>query len=110
MRINTKENLEKVLNKNQIEVVGWTNKDEYGFSRKYKFVVRGVEYVIDWWCNVSYLTTGECQIPFTDIEYSGTWPNSFRNNLVFKKAGEIVCVLPVEEYANELKKARNGNI
>lgn len=42
IRVMTQEQLEKVLRSNKnIEVEGWIEPDEYGFSRKIAFTIRG---------------------------------------------------------------------
>ena len=33
-----------------------------------------------------------------NFEFSGTWPNYFKNNLQFYYGKDVVCILPVEEY------------
>jgi hypothetical protein len=82
------------------EITGaeWVSQDESGFSRQYKFVVRGVEYIIECWANMGYLLCGELKIPFHTFEFNGTWPNNFKNNLQFHYFGKVCAILPVEEY------------
>ena len=76
----------------------WINFNEFGYSRTFTFKVRNAVYVIEWWVNVSYLKCGEMIIPFTMIDWSGTWPHHFKNNLQFTYLGNICAIIPVEEY------------
>lgn len=76
----------------------WINQDKYGFSREYQFTVRGVTYVIEWYCNYSELRIGEVTVLFNGIRYDGCWPDDYKNDLVFTWNGNIVAILPVEEW------------
>lgn len=81
-----------------IKAIGWVYPDESGFCRDFEFEVRGQKYRINAWTNYSYLFCGEMFVIFDDVEFSGTWPNHFNNNLVFTRRGNIVALIPVEEY------------
>jgi len=54
------------------------NIDNYGWTRKYKFTIYGIEYVIEWWTNQSYLKIGThnraAKYPFKHIAYNTTLP------------------------------------
>ena len=70
-------------------------------NRTFKFTVKltDKEYILDWWCNICYLTT-ECgvYIPFDFIEIEGTWPNKYKNNIQLEYCGNQCAIIPVEEY------------
>ena len=80
---------------------GWINVSQYGFSREYGFVVRGVQYVIECWANMGYLLVGELSIPFHSFKFTNTWPNKYKNNLQFRYFKNVCAILPVEEYEEE---------
>lgn len=96
----SKEELERVLkNAPNVEDVEWINHGKFGFSREIRFVVNGIVYEIEWWKNISYLKTRDgLVVQFKNLKVSGAWPNSYKTNLEFHKDGEIVAVLPLEEY------------
>lgn len=84
MKIDTKEKLEQALSK--FGITGeWMKKDEFGFSRHFKFEVLGQECVIRWYHNYSDLIIGNAHIYFDSITKSyypevGEWIEfSFRN-------------------------------
>jgi len=79
----------------------WINQDKYGFSREYQFTVRGVTYVIEWYCNYSSLFIGEVTVVFDGLRYDGCWPDHFKNDLVFTYKGNTIAVIPVEEWENK---------
>ena len=100
------EEVEKVLeNCKHIVYKPYTGTD---FCRDFYFTVFGIEYRIEWYCNIMYLyINNTVQIPFYYFEESGTWPNRFKTNLQFydnKKEsgflvkGNVVCILPIEKY------------
>lgn len=64
--------------------------DEYGFSRVFKFNILGVDYYINWWSNISYLSVG-CRyansFPFTKIAKAPNHP-SFINAIAFCMRGK----------------------
>lgn len=100
------ESLEKILGNNTlINFEGWIEPDKYGFSRRCAFTVRGVRYIIEWYCNSSHLYCGELQVcSFDFITYNGCYPNRFKNSLNFclkdESFGRTIAVIPVEEYEN----------
>ena len=95
----SKEDLDKVLHLNRnIEGVIWDQVKPGEFSRGVYFMVRGMAYKIEWWSNVGYLFKERLQIPFDHVELSGTWPNSFKENLQFHYNGRVCAILPVEPY------------
>lgn len=71
---------------------------EASYQRWFKFSVRGVQYIIEWWSNVSYLEIGEVRIPFNYLEINGHWPNRFKNNIVGRTGDNTRFILPLEEY------------
>ena len=78
---------------------GYNPESKTDFDRTIKFSVRGKDYEIEWYKNISYLYIGEVKIPFYNVSVSGTWPNRFKNNLQFVYAGgETICIMPIEEY------------
>lgn len=83
---------------NHIKSIGWINQNEYGFSRKWAFEVRGTQYIIEWWPNVCQLECGELIVLFDDVRWSGTWPNRFKNNIQFYYNGKVCAIIPVESY------------
>ncbi len=70
MTVETKEKLEQALANYGIKGE-WVNKDEYGFSRNFRFVLNNIEYLIEWYCNYSSITVGNAEIYFDSIVYSG---------------------------------------
>lgn len=90
------EELEAVLVHPNIILV--QNDSTEGFNRDRKFIVGGVLYTIEWWCNICYLHSGNLQIPFHSVERSGTWPNRAKTNLQFYYHKEVCCILPIERY------------
>ena len=83
-----------------IKVEGWVNKDDFGFSRDFAFEVRGQRYVLNIWANYSNLMCGELTVLFDRIEFNGCWPDRFKNDLRFYFKGNIVAILPVDEWEN----------
>lgn len=81
-----------------IKVEGWINKDDFGFSRDFAIEVRGQRYVLNVWANYSNLICGELVVLFDQISFNGHWPNRFKNNLEFRYRGNIVAILPVDEW------------
>ena len=99
----TKEQLEKVLRSHKnIEVEGWIDPDEYGFSRKIAFTIRGVRYVIVWYCNLSYLYCGELRVvDFARVRLDSTYPDGYKLSLYMENEyGNVIALIPVEEYEN----------
>lgn len=64
--------------------------DENGFSRTFKFNILGVDYYINWWSNISYLSVG-CRyansFPFTKIAKAPSHP-SFNKAIAFCMKGK----------------------
>ena len=64
--------------------------DEQGFSRVLKFNILGVDYYINWWSNISYLSVG-CRyansFPFTKIAKAPSHP-SFNKAIAFCMNGK----------------------
>lgn len=64
--------------------------DKHGFSRVFKFNILGVDYYINWWSNVSYLSVG-CRhansFPFTKIAKAPSHP-SFIDAIAFCMKGK----------------------
>jgi len=89
----------KNISSDLIGVKGWRTSEV--LSRYFDFSVRGANYTIEWWSNISYLHCGELIIPFTRLSYLGTWPNSFKHNLQFYYHGDVCAILPVEEWEGE---------
>ena len=54
------------------------NHDDFGFSRKIKFTIYGIDYYITWFSNQSTLSIGDnkraAQIPFKYIGLDDTYP------------------------------------
>ena len=95
----TKEDIEKLLSSHESITLIMPDESSGGFDRDIKFIVRKIEYRIQWWINLCYLFIGEVQIPFHYIEISGTWPNLFKTNIQFSGLdGNKVAIIPAEEY------------
>lgn len=93
---------ETLINAPNVTDVEWIDHYKSGYSRTLKFIVENTTYRIEWWKNVSYLNTAnDLQIPFEYVEVSGTWPNGYKTNLQFYRDGEVVAILPLEEYGVE---------
>jgi hypothetical protein len=61
--------------------------------------INGIVYQIEWWINISYLTTPNGAIlPFHDVAISGTWPNAARLNVQFRYYNEVCFIIPLEDY------------
>lgn len=74
MIIDTQEKLEQALSK--FGITGeWINKNEFGFSRYFKFEVLGQEYLIRWFYNYSDLIIGNAEIHFDSIT-EGCYPEA----------------------------------
>lgn len=78
-------------------VVRYKNGD-YQFERNINFTVRGTEYKIVWYKNLSTLYAGNVEINFTAVEFSGTWPNKFKDNLQFYYENEVIAIIGVNNY------------
>ena len=95
----TIEQILKILKSNKyIEDVTHEESSGGHFNREISFVVRGVEYKIEWWINLCYLKIGEFTMIFNKLELDGCWPNHFKNNIEFLQYDKVVGILPVEEY------------
>jgi len=91
--------LERLLNLSCVEVSPQKGND----FRNIYFTALGRDYRIEWWINICYLYTNGLQIPFSNIELAGTWPNHAKNNLQFYyDTKEVCCILPIEEYPDRL--------
>lgn len=68
------------------------------FNRTRRFIVYGDQYKIEWWCNLSFLTTGDLIVPFEYVKQSNTWPHPSRMNLQFYCSGSSspCCILLIE--------------
>lgn len=98
----TIEQIIKLLKSNKyIENVVYEEASGGNFNREISFVVRGIEYKIEWWINLCYLKIGEFSMTFNKLELHGCWPNRFKNNLEFLDDDKVVGILPVEEYENK---------
>ena len=65
----------------------------------FKVPLSGANYKIIWWCNVCYLETScGVYIPFHNLEFKGTWPNSFKMNLQFNYHGNTSTIIPIMKY------------
>ena len=64
--------------------------NDVGFSRVFKFNIQGLDYYIEWWSNVSYLTIGNRygnNIAFTKIVKAESHPN-YNNAIAFCMKGQ----------------------
>lgn len=79
------EQIEKVLlSVPEIEYLGHTGVDKYGFSRTISFILNDITYEIEWYHNISYLKMNDVVIMFNRIEHTNTWPHKFKSELRFK--------------------------
>jgi hypothetical protein len=78
-------------------------KNDEEMFRLFSFKINGKDYLIEWWCNVCYLKFDDIQVPFDDIEFSGTWPNEFKTNLQLYYNGVTSFVLGITKY-DEVKQ------
>lgn len=81
------------------------NVDKHGFSREFKFEIRGNEYRCVWFKNQSTLICGELRTMFHAAEISNTWPSPARakNKVQFRdERGATVAVIPIEFYDAEV--------
>lgn len=90
--MNTSITLEQV--KKSLDNINITYKmidvNESGFSRVFKFNILGLDYYIEWWSNVSYLTIGNRygnSIAFTKIAKAESHP-SYKNAIAFYMKGK----------------------
>lgn len=90
--MNTSITLEQV--KKSLDNINITYKmidvNESGFSRVFKFNILGLDYYIEWWSNVSYLTIGNRygnSIAFTKIAKAESHP-SYKNAIAFCMKGK----------------------
>ncbi len=70
------------------------------FDREIIFESQGLEYLIEWWTNQSYLyICGVGPILFKRVELSSTWPNHAKNNLQFYQDSKTpCCIIEVDWY------------
>jgi len=74
IRVDTKKKLEDTLSK--VGIVGeWINRDDFGFSRFYKFNACGTDVIIEWYWNYSEIRVGNARMWFTHISTYSGYPN-----------------------------------
>jgi len=76
--------------------------------RVFVFEINNVEYVIEWWNNISYLMAGvswdnsvytsQLTVIFTELDINGFWPHNSKLDLNFSYDGETCAILRLEEY------------
>jgi hypothetical protein len=82
-----------------------TKKDEFDRDIDFTIIRCGTGYKISWWSNVAYLYVGDSfQLPFDDLEVSGTWPNNFKTNLQFEYNKNKCAIIGLEGYPKELEE------
>ena len=89
-------NLSKILQPEELQ--GEFEPSE--FNREIIFESQGLEYLIEWWTNQSYLyICGVGPILFKRVELSSTWPNHAKNNLQFYQDSKTpCCIIEVDWY------------
>jgi hypothetical protein len=74
------------------------NEDKYGFTRTIKFARDGIDYFIEWWKNIGYLSIQNQKsnkIVFDDFQINETWP-SHEGGLRFEFEGNVVALIAKE--------------
>lgn len=92
----TLEDIKQLLTTHNIEF-SMVNADKCGFSRKVKFTLNGVNYFIEWWANVSYLSIGgpyANALPFTHLSKDTFYPR-YKTGLKFSD-GDACFYLAIE--------------
>lgn len=94
----TIEELDAALTHKNIKPFSFPPKDGVHFERRRGFSVGDDYYMIEWYCNVSYLTCGKLLMVFDTVRQSNTWPNHSKMNLQFSYDGKTCGIIPIEAY------------
>ncbi len=70
------------------------------FNRLKPIMINGVNYCIEWYCNISYLITESgAQLPFEKAEIDSCWPNGSKGDLrLYRYHGDrdTSAIIPLE--------------